>query len=193
MALVATTLTGAVASGDTQVVLASSTGVAKGSALLVNSELMRVTDDSQAPQYAVLRGQGGTVAQSQGINSFVIAGPGTDFEVRQPFASVRRWREITVGVAGAIPVPTETDTLVNLNTGTAGAMTLASPGYNIEGLRMIITARSAHAYTVDNTAFIGIADGNNLATYGGAIGDSMTLLAQGGSWVVTEVSNVLFS
>jgi len=97
-------------------------------------------------------------------------------------------------VAGAIALGGK----AYLKTGTAGAFTLGAPiagaqsaGGN-DGMVMKITALDAQDYVV--TAAANSINGNkDTATFGGAIGDSITLEAFGGSWVATGLNGVTLS
>ncbi len=74
--------------------------------------------------------------------------------------------------------------------------TLADPGAGDDGLVMIITAATAFAHEVDNSAgsgFNGAGAGADVATFGGAIGDNLVLLAMGTKWHVISSKNITFS
>lgn len=85
-----------------------------------------------------------------------------------------------------------------LKTGAASAMTLKLPlagpqlqGGN-DGMTMKITALDAEAYVVTTPAS-GINGADDTATFGGAIGDSITLEAFGGAWFATSLTGVTLS
>ena len=86
--------------------------------------------------------------------------------------------------AGAITVAGGT---TFLKTGTAGTMTLAQPlaGAQLnggqDGLTLEIVNLDAEAYTV-TTASNGINGNKHVATSAGAIGDTLRLIAFGGTW-----------
>jgi hypothetical protein len=97
-------------------------------------------------------------------------------------------------VAGAIALGGK----AYLKTGTAGAFTLAAPlagaqsaGGN-DGMVMKITALDAEAYVV-TCATDSINGNKDTATFGGAIGDSITLEAFGGAWLATGLNGVTLS
>ena len=84
--------------------------------------------------------------------------------------------------------------VVLIGGGGAKSMTLAAPieGED-DGKMLIISAITAQAHTVTQATpeFNGIDDGNNdVATFGGAIGDSMVIVAYGGVWYVVNLRNV---
>ena len=85
-----------------------------------------------------------------------------------------------------------------LKTGTAGAMTWARPRAGAQsaggqdGMVMRITALDAQDYTVTTPAD-GINGADDTATFGGAIGDSITLEAFGGTWLAVCLTGVTLS
>jgi len=76
--------------------------------------------------------------------------------------------------------------------GTTLAMTLAAPDGNTpEGTVINLVAANASAHTVTYTAgFRGGATSDDVATFGGAIGDGMTLVNLGGAWRVVRSTNI---
>lgn len=71
------------------------------------------------------------------------------------------------------------------------AMTLAAPAVADEGIRMVITAQTANAHTVTLTE--GFNNGGaaaDVATFGGAIGDCMHIVAINQHWNVITLRNV---
>ncbi len=74
---------------------------------------------------------------------------------------------------------------VNLAGAGAIAMTLVDPPNtpSFQGKTMTIVATTAQAHTVTNTTgFNAAGTGGDVATFGGAKGDSMTLVSWGGVW-----------
>ena len=69
------------------------------------------------------------------------------------------------------------------------AVTLAAPARN--GVTLTIVATAAQAHTVTYTTGFG-AGGSSLdvATFGGAIGDSMTIVSANGTWYIVNLLNV---
>jgi hypothetical protein len=96
-----------------------------------------------------------------------------------------------ITAAGAIAIKPGT---VMLNTGTAGAITLALPTAGLpaaggnDGQELSIVAVDAEAYTVTTPAS-GINAVHHVATFGGAAGDSMRLVAYNASWWVADGLN----
>ena len=98
----------------------------------------------------------------------------------------------TYGAAGAILIPNE-DARVFINKATAAAMTLALPSTADDGKQMTIQAGSAAAHTVTVPSATGFKNTTGTATFGGAIGDSMTIQAYKGQWYPLSVINVTFA
>lgn len=79
--------------------------------------------------------------------------------------------------------------------GTTLAMTLADPAVSQEGLSMKIQSKTASAHTVTNTTgFNNGSTASDVATFGGAIGDSFTIsvmvVAGTPFWAVDNLNNV---
>jgi hypothetical protein len=75
----------------------------------------------------------------------------------------------------------------------AGAYTLADPSEVQAGTELIITALTAFAHTVSNAAgsgFNGAGAGSAVATFGGARGDTMVVVAIASCWHVVSLRNV---
>lgn len=89
---------------------------------------------------------------------------------------------------GAIPL---VGGVVTMAKGSAQAMTLANPTLAQNGLVIHIVAISAQAHTVTfATGLYGGTSAEDVATFGGAIGDNMTLMAWNGNWLLIGVRNV---
>jgi len=81
--------------------------------------------------------------------------------------------------------------VVKLTEADTSAMTLADPEEGYDGHIMTIHATAAQAYTVTYTGgFGGIGTGKDVATFGGAIGDGMTIRAVDGTWFVLALFGV---
>ncbi len=78
----------------------------------------------------------------------------------------------------------------------AANLTLADPAAGDEGLEMTIIALTAAAHVVDNSAGSGFnagGAGSDVATFGGAVGDSLTIVALGTKWYLKSSTNVVLS
>jgi hypothetical protein len=87
--------------------------------------------------------------------------------------------------------------VVILNKGSAIAATLANPTATTDDGKLLqIMAITAQAHTVSNVGgagFNGAGAGSDLATFGGAIGDSLILLAYQAKWYILNSINITLS
>lgn len=82
---------------------------------------------------------------------------------------------------------------VVLSKGSAAAMTLAAPISGTDDFkRLYIISSTAFAHTVTQTTpgFNGGGVAKDVATFGGAVGDSMIIMAYQGVWLVLNLTNV---
>lgn len=83
---------------------------------------------------------------------------------------------------------------VVLTKGSAAAMTLAAPTVTTDDFKKLhIVAATAFAHLVTNTTpgFNGAGASKDVATFGGAVGDSMIIMAYQGVWLVLNLTNVV--
>jgi len=79
--------------------------------------------------------------------------------------------------------------IARLTKATAGDYTLAAPALN--DVMLIITAATAAAHVVTYATGFGAGGGSlDVATFGGAIGDNMVLIAVLGTWYIVSLRNV---
>jgi hypothetical protein len=98
-------------------------------------------------------------------------------------------RIYTYAVAGAITIAPGIHR-IGAGASEVKAMTLASPAYSEDGIRLTFETASAYAHTIDYTAgFMGNTSSSNLATFAATVGSSFTVIAMGGKWVVESSSN----
>lgn len=77
-----------------------------------------------------------------------------------------------------------------IGSGGALAMTLANPALYQSGTVMVIQASTAQAHTITYTAgFFGTTTASDVCTLGGAIGDSITVVAQNATWRAIATRN----
>jgi hypothetical protein len=85
------------------------------------------------------------------------------------------------------------DGIVTIRRSGAANLTLADPAAGDEGISLTITAQTAHAHTVSNAAgsgFNGAGAGADVATFGGAVGDTMVVVAINQKWHVVSLRGV---
>jgi hypothetical protein len=96
-------------------------------------------------------------------------------------------------VDGALNVTTG---LVVLTKGTAGAYTLAAPVVGVDDgkvVTIISGSAAAHVVTQTSPGFNGGGGASDVATFGGAVGDGLVLVAYGGRWLVLNNTNVVLA
>jgi len=99
-------------------------------------------------------------------------------------------RTLVVAAANAA-IAIQNSTVV-ITKGTAAAMTLAAPTAAQNGTVITVISATAAAHTVTATT-IGFNAGNtgtDVGTFGGAIGDGISVVAYGGEWLVLTKTNV---
>ena len=143
------------------------------------------------------RGSEGTAAAAHDALAQVItsAVPG-DFPMNGPQQvtpiAVDADAVVTVGADGAIPVPL-IDTVVNINKGSAAALTLAAPSLASNGVRLTLTSQTAFAHVVTATALLADAvsgSPHTTATFAAFKGASINLIAENGLWHVAGSTGV---
>lgn len=159
MALTTTTASSAIGVNDTSIKVASATGFAANSMILVDQEWMRVAQNYvSGTTIPVLRGQSqsATAAHVSSVN--VTVGLASDFAIPGPQAMSQnqvagRVRTITsYSAAGAISLPTPgTDAMAILNGTSVLAMTVAAPTKDMDGCELSIISNGAAAHTITFT------------------------------------------
>lgn len=187
MALTGTTLVGAISARDTLIQVTSATGFVKGQTAQIDAEQVLLNgNDPDAPTWwNVTRGYNGTRGIAHTAGAAVVTGVAEDWPTPIPPSVYSYGADTTLQpLAG----------LHELNTGAATTFDIALPSIDQDGLVMVITAKTAHAYQVHcSQAFLGQGAGEDEAVFGGAIGDNMSLIAQNGRWLVTGFENVTFA
>ena len=97
----------------------------------------------------------------------------------------------TISTNGAISIPARGEKTVYITRSSAGAYTLAAPTSGVhDGVRITIMSATAFAHTVTATT-VGTNDGgtaSDVATFGAAKGNNLTLEAYAGDWWVVGTS-----
>jgi hypothetical protein len=192
MALTATTLAGAKATNDTVINLTSATGAANKMLALVDAEWMRITSIVNTPVLGVVPGYNGSTAGPHGILAPVIYGIQSDF-VNVGVVPKNVVTSMSFGVDGAITgpggagtVPVSDVAVIYLTKATAGAYTLAAAAKDQQNtLVFISTTAAAHTITM-----AGNAAATDVATFGGAVGNSVTLKAENTIWAAVAQNGV---
>ncbi len=197
MALTTTTLSAAVAVGDTSITPTATTGFAAGSVIRCDQELMLVGWGyvAGASPVAVIRGQQGTIAQAHVSGANVTVGVASDWASSQAPQTVPQYpiagraRTLTsYSAAGAITLPVAgSDAVAVLNGTNALAMTITAPGKDLDGsiIYIVSNGKAAHTVDVDGTVGIGDAGGSyDIATFSSSGRNALVLMAVNAMWVL---------
>src|SRR4029077_1189447 len=202
MAFTLTTLSGAVGANDTTVLLASLTGVAVGSLIGIDNEVMKVVGQS-IPTSAtvplqVIRGQEGTAVAAHPTGAQVRIGATQSSLVAadwtQPQAGAasiaavpaQYYRDrVSYSASGAITLPRIGGDMVAVLNGTSVlAMTIANPSVEQDGSRIVIVGNGKAAHTVTYTAGLGnVGATADVITFSASQSQGIELFACGGFWV----------
>jgi len=194
-----TTAATAVLVTDRTVKLTSGTGASVGMLVKMEQEWSTITAIAADGVTITLgpRGILGSFAQAHKILSPVEVGLSSEFNVPTPAGQVvpipySTPAVVYYGAAGAIAIP-DHDANIFLVAASAAAMTIANPGTDIDGRTLTIAARAAQAYTVTAGSATGYKNTTGTATFGGAIGDNMVIVASEGLWLPVSTVNVTFA
>ena len=207
MALASTTLSGAKALNDTFLSIATTTGMTRGKMFRVDDEYYRASSDASGNSVPVFCGQSGSAQRSHVSGAVVLWGDPSDFpnsppgsEQPTPVSPVSVHRTFVTATGAAITLPNSNENVLLTLLGTVTtAQTLTDPLLSQEGQEVTIQAGAAHAYIVQAVDSTGVASDisfsgdQDIATFGGAIGDDFKFKAVNGSWQVIFLHNVTLS
>lgn len=191
MALTSTTAASAVGLNDKFVTLTSATGVANKMLLVVDREVMRVTDVSLSPTVGVVRGYQGSAATPHSVLAPAVFGVTGDFPANFGINPQTEVVSQSIGADGAVTGPFGTgvplcDTIVYINKATAIAATIALPSAGQSNtITFISTTAAAHVVTMT-----GNPGGSDVATFTAVIGATFTIKAQPGAWGIISTGLV---
>ena len=191
MALTATTLSAAVTNVQNTITVASATGFAAGNFVLIDQELMLVSNSyvSGTTIPISLRGVDGTAAVAHAssalVNTFLGSdqpGPGAPNAVI-PYQTQRPVVFKSYTAAGALDLPSPGTDVRYQVVGTAKAMTLAIPTKDLDGCLMTIygTVGAAHTVTVSG----GLGGGtttSDVVTFHASVAQGVTFIASNALW-----------
>ncbi len=204
MALAETTLSLAKAANQTFLSIATTTGMVRGKMMMIDNELFRVSSDASGTSVPVLCGQDGTAVAAHISGAQVFWGDPADFpsaptgeEVQIPYSPTVTHITYNTSTGGTLVIPvTKGGVFVNMLGTVTTAQLIADPTLAQEGQVVTIQAGAAHAYVlnavdaagaVSEVSFSGDQD---IATFGGAIGDGMSMKANNLAWLVLWKTNV---
>lgn len=190
MALVVTSLNGAITKGAQQVRLTAFTnpsvgGISADTMLLVDGEWMRVTDATLSPVLSVTRGDNngyvGSSASSHNTLAPVTYGLTSDFTQTTTTSGASGQAFYSYGVSGAITVPVGNATIY-LTKATAAAMTLVGPAADQTNTVKVISLTAA-AHTITYTAgFYQNTTSSDVVTFPATSGATFIFTARNGVW-----------
>lgn len=193
MAFTTTTASAAIGANDKQVVVASATGFAAGSLMLVDREIMRVSKAYVSGTTILLDGRGldGTAQVAHPVSTNVTVGLPTDFAVPAPGGPpntypVQPGTDVAYySAAGALTQPAAgRDMLAIINGTGALAMTLTSPTKDMDGCRFIVASngKAAHTVTYTTTGFGNIGATADVITFHATMQQAFEFIAVNGIW-----------
>lgn len=193
MSLTTTTLSTAVAQGDTNIVVASATGFAAGNLILIDQEVMQVVKSySSGTTIGVLRGLDGSVQTTHkitaNVNTFLGSDqPGPNAQTTVQWPEVRGRDLLSYTTAGAITLPTQgSDMVAILNSTVALAMTLAAPTKDLDACLLVVIGNGKAAHTLSLPAGVGLGAGGSgvdVGTFAAGAQQAVVLMAANGVWV----------
>jgi hypothetical protein len=183
MALVATTLNGAITLNARQMRLTAftnpSTGTMSAPTLaLVDGEFMMITDATLTPTVAVTRGDQGTKAGAHNTLAPVIYGLSSDFTQTNGVAGLPVY---SYGVDATITNPT-VNAVIYIDKATAWAGTLTDPATDQQNTVMFVSRTAAAHLITYATGFYDNTTTSDVATFPATAGAVFTIIAQGGKW-----------
>ncbi len=204
-----TTLSGAKALNQTFLSITTTTGIVRGKMLRVDDEWFVATADASGTNVPVLCGQNGSAQVAHAAGAVVLWGNPSDF-AGAPAGTVIPVPVSPTVVHMTTPVDAVTPAVISLpisNQGvfvtllgtTTNTYTIVEPTGAQEGQVVTIQAGAAHAYIVQALDSVGVASDTSfsgdqdLATFGGAIGDCFSFKAVNKAWMVLFKTNVTLS
>jgi hypothetical protein len=198
-----TTLANACTAADRTIKLTSGTSAAVGMLVKMEQEwssIAAIASDGVTITLG-LRGANGSAVVAHKALSAVEVSAGIDFAGSPQGSGVTiplTTPAVTYyGGPAQIAIP-DRDGNIFLNGTGADAMFLVAPGTDIDGRTLTIMASAAHAYTVSvgvsgAVTATGYKNTAGTATFGGAIGDNMVIMACKGQWDPVSTINVTFA
>lgn len=215
MAITGTTLKTSIKAGDTLATFTAytapslGTGVNSGNKVArIDSEWVRITDDSLNPTVRITRGEFGTQAVAHNALAAIAYGLTSDVTNVDQFGldslpSAQGANSSVAGpvtsysVSGAITIPSigpNVEQTIFLTKAGVAAMTLAAPAVDQDGLILNIQSNTAQAHTVTATGLLNTGTASvNVATFAAHAGAGVTLQAASGLWNVLSSTGITFS
>jgi hypothetical protein len=197
MAITTTTLAAGIGINDNTVKVTSATGASTTGWMQIDGEFMIITAINSTTISVRSRGKFGGAAKAHNALAPVSFGSAEDLNVPPPSDTAQRNlsdRDIqSYSVNGAVDIGKLTSPKTDILMTKAGvlALTIASPTAAIDGYEVRFIASTANAHTLNYSAgFAGDTTASDIATFGGAINDSLTIVARNGTWAVVSANGV---
>lgn len=200
MALATTTLSSAVAAGDTQIVVASAASVAAGRFILIDQEMMKVGQSySSGTTVPVLRGLEGTAVLAHKATANVTHGLASDFAgpargnaSAVTYPTVRSVLVESLSATSTLTLsPAGSDHRVILNGTNVITLTIPVPTKDKDGDSLTIISNGAAAHVPTFTGGVGGAGGSYDAFTFNATGAlALQVFAANGTWQMVAAPGI---
>ncbi len=164
----------------------------------MDSEIVYIVNQPIAGTFVIRsRGAEGTIASQHDALTPVYTGFSTDFGPNPPtisgFIDITNAYPVNIGSVVYTVVVPSSDTIYNINAGTAAAILLPQPLGSANGLVIKFVAQSTSAHVITCTSGIQSGVGGqpkSTITFGGAVlGAGCELVAENGFWTVPVTAN----
>ncbi len=205
MALAETTLSGTKLIRDVTLSIATTTGMTRGKMFQIDNELFKASADAVGGLVPVLCGQDGTAQVRHESGAQVFWGDPADFpsspageNVQIPYSPTVThvtYTPVTSGTVTGIPISKQ-GVFITLLGSVTTAQKIADPTLAQEGQIVTIQAGAATAFLLNAVDANGVASevsfsgDQDIATFGGAIGDNFSFKANNLAWLVLTKTNV---
>jgi hypothetical protein len=191
MALATTTLSSAVGVNDVSIVVASATSVAAGRFVLVDQEVMKVTQGYvSGTTVPVLRGQDGSVTAAHKVTSNVTHGTAADFanpsaQTNTTYPTQRAKIVTSLTATSTLALPAAgSDLVVILNGTSVIALTVPVPTKDMDSTELTIVSNGAAAHTLTFTGGLSGAGSNyDVITVNATAPAAFKFIACNGLWL----------
>lgn len=190
MALATTTLSAAVAQGDKSITVASATSMAAGRLIIVDQEVMQVTQDYvSGTTVTVLRGRDGSVQTAHKSGANLTHGLASDFatpsaQTTVTYPTVRPTIVTSISATSSLTLPAAgSDMRVILNGTSVITLTVPVPTKDMDGTMLTILGNGSAAHVVTFTGGVGGAGTSYDAFTVNATGPvAFVVFAANGTW-----------
>ena len=196
MAKTTTTLSSAVTVNDTSIVVASATGFTAGNVVVIDQEVMKVTQPyTSGTTIGVLRGRDGTATAAHKSGAMVTTMLASDLPTPLSPQTVVQYHtqkpnvRTSYSASGAITLPNPgSDATAVLNGTGALAMTVAAPTADMDGCRLTIVGNGKAAHTVTVATGLGAVGATaDVLTFAAGQQMAIDLIAAGVAWQTPSV------